>query len=69
MQDYMRVIVRALKLWTEDKLASLRESVENLTATADNEEILDLLIENDSLAAVADADGTLLSTEGNVIMW
>lgn len=39
------------------------------TEIATDDDTIDTLIENDMLAAVTDSDGSILSTNGNIILW
>lgn len=55
--------------WNQSDEAA-KDFIKNKPAIATNDEIIDMLIEIDMLAAVQDADGALLSNEnGEILMW
>ena len=59
LKNYIATLINALKIWVNEK-----------TKTASDDEILLMLISNDMLTAVHDADGALLSDENeNVLLW
>jgi hypothetical protein len=60
MNDYMKVIINALKLWVKN----------NLPEIATDDEIIKLLAQEDMLPVVADSDGSLLTDENNnILLW
>lgn len=55
--------------WNQSDEAA-KDFIKNKPAIATNDEIVDMLIEIDMLAAVQDADGALLTNEnGEILMW
>ena len=59
MQNYMKTIIHAIKSWVDEK-----------TKTASDSEIVEMLVQEDTLVAVADSDGAILSDEnGNILLW
>lgn len=80
MKPYMKTILNAVMVWAESKHSELTALVNNkhnaLVAwikseyrKATDEEIIDLLAQEDALAAVTDGDGSILTTEGDIIIW
>lgn len=60
MNDYMKVIINALKLWVKN----------NLPEIATDDEIIDMIAQEDMLPVVADSDGSLLTDENNnILLW
>lgn len=59
MKDYMRVIINALKTWVSEK-----------TRTASDEDIVEMLVQEDTIIAIADNDGGILTDENkNILLW
>lgn len=59
MNNYMKVIINALKTWVNEK-----------TKTASDEEIIEMLAQEDTLPAVIDGDGSILTDENeNILLW
>ena len=59
MKNYMKTILNALMAYINDK-----------TKVASDEEIIALFIQEDTLVAVADGDGAILTDEnGNILLW
>ena len=55
--------------WAQDNEEAV-DFIKNKPTIATNDEIIDMLIEIDMLAAVQDADGALLTNEnGEILMW
>lgn len=57
MNNYMKVIINALKTWVNEK-----------TKTASDEEIIEMLAQEDALPAVIDSDGSILTDENENIL-
>lgn len=58
MKNYMKTIISALQMW-----------IRNEYVKSTDEEIIEMLAQEDTLVAVADGDGAILTTEGSVILW
>lgn len=59
MKNYMKTILNALMAYINDK-----------TKVASDEEIIALFVQEDTLVAVADGDGAILTDEnGNILLW
>lgn len=59
MKNYMKTILNAIMAYINDK-----------TKVASDEEIIALFVQEDTLVAVADGDGAILTDEnGNILLW
>ena len=59
MKNYMKTILNAIMVYINDK-----------TKVASDEEIIALFVQEDTLVAVADGDGAILTDEnGNILLW
>ena len=69
VKEGMREVRMAL-LEADVNYAVAKDFIKNKPAITTNDEIIDMLIEIDMLAAVQDADGALLTNEnGEILMW
>lgn len=69
MKPYMKTILNAIMAWAENKHNTLVAWIKSEYRKATDEEIIELLAQEDTLVAVTDGDGSILTTEGDVIIW